>query len=93
MPNSPVLWIAAGMLWIMDASINVRNPFVRLLEIVFQKNNEQWDLQCKAFYGYWRIKITINFTHLGVKILQLGVIPDSVKYLLFWRIAFLVTVL
>jgi maltose/moltooligosaccharide transporter len=27
-PNSPVLWIAAGMLWIMDASINVSmEPF------------------------------------------------------------------
>ncbi|MEY3369204.1 MAG: hypothetical protein RI973_2359, partial [Bacteroidota bacterium] len=28
MPNSPVLWFAAGMLWIMDASINVAmEPF------------------------------------------------------------------
>ncbi|MEO0997730.1 MAG: MFS transporter, partial [Pseudomonadota bacterium] len=28
MPNSPVLWIAAGTLWIMDASINVSmEPF------------------------------------------------------------------
>lgn len=28
MPNSPALWIAAGMLWIMDASINVTmEPF------------------------------------------------------------------
>ena len=28
MPNSPYLWIAAGMLWIMDASINVSmEPF------------------------------------------------------------------
>ncbi len=28
MPNSPVLWIAVGMLWIMDASINVSmEPF------------------------------------------------------------------
>ncbi len=28
MPNSPTLWIAAGMLWIMDASINVSmEPF------------------------------------------------------------------
>ena len=28
MPNSPVLWIAAGMLWVMDASINVSmEPF------------------------------------------------------------------
>src|SRR5690348_17660877 len=23
MPNSPALWVAAGMLWIMDASINI----------------------------------------------------------------------
>ena len=28
MPNSPTLWIAAGMLWVMDASINVSmEPF------------------------------------------------------------------
>lgn len=28
MPNSPALWVAAGMLWIMDASINVSmEPF------------------------------------------------------------------
>src|SRR5678815_4755343 len=28
MPNSPVLWVAAGMLWIMDASINIAmEPF------------------------------------------------------------------
>ncbi|HKM92108.1 MAG TPA: MFS transporter, partial [Prolixibacteraceae bacterium] len=28
MPNSPALWIAAGMLWIMDASINISmEPF------------------------------------------------------------------
>ena len=28
MPNSPSLWIAAGMLWIMDASINISmEPF------------------------------------------------------------------
>jgi len=28
MPNSPVLWVAAGLLWIMDASINVSmEPF------------------------------------------------------------------
>ena len=28
MPNAPVLWVAAGMLWVMDASINVAmEPF------------------------------------------------------------------
>ncbi|PIE99672.1 MAG: MFS transporter, partial [Paludibacter sp.] len=28
MPNSPTLWVAAGMLWVMDASINISmEPF------------------------------------------------------------------
>src|SRR5260370_32305272 len=28
MPNSPMLWVAAGMLWVMDASINISmEPF------------------------------------------------------------------
>src|SRR5207302_4449372 len=28
MPNSPALWVAAGMLWVMDASINISmEPF------------------------------------------------------------------
>src|SRR5258708_32662035 len=28
MPNSPVLWVAAGMLWVMEASINISmEPF------------------------------------------------------------------
>ena len=32
MPNSPVLWIAAGMLWIMDASMNISmEPFRALV--------------------------------------------------------------
>lgn len=32
MPNSPYLWIAAGMLWIMDASINIAmEPFRALV--------------------------------------------------------------
>jgi len=32
MPNSPVLWVAAGMLWIMDASINISmEPFRALV--------------------------------------------------------------
>ena len=32
MPNSPVLWMAAGMLWIMDASLNIcMEPFRALV--------------------------------------------------------------
>ena len=40
MPNSPVLWVAAGMLWIMDASINVSmEPFRAFVGDML--NNEQ----------------------------------------------------
>ena len=43
MPNSPILWIAAGMLWIMDASINISmEPFRAFvgdnLEIALETN-------------------------------------------------------
>ena len=32
MPNSPTLWIAAGLLWILDASINITmEPFRALV--------------------------------------------------------------
>jgi maltose/moltooligosaccharide transporter len=52
MPNSPTLWFAAGMLWIMDASINVSmEPFRALLAIIFRKNNVPW--VCHAKFFYW----------------------------------------
>jgi hypothetical protein len=51
MPNSPTLWFAAGMLWIMDASINVSmEPFRAFVGIIFRKATP-WDLPCKVFFG------------------------------------------
>jgi maltose/moltooligosaccharide transporter len=55
MPNS-VLWFAAGMLWIMDASINVSwNHFVLLLAIIFRKNNTMGFAMQSFFYRDWRL--------------------------------------
>jgi maltose/moltooligosaccharide transporter len=88
MPNSPTLWFAAGMLWIMDASINVSmEPFRALLEIIFQATYHGVAMQ--SFFIGWCllcIKTAFDFTYLGVdNTAPLGIIPDSVKILLlFW---------
>jgi maltose/moltooligosaccharide transporter len=97
MPNSPTLWFAAGMLWIMDASINVSmEPFRALLDNL-PENNAPWGLPCKVFIGigaYFASKLPLIFTYLGVDTAPLGIIPDSVKYsFYFGGIAFIVTVL
>jgi hypothetical protein len=56
------------------------NPFVRLLETVYRKNNEQWDLRC-FFIGigaYFASKLPLIFTRLGVNnTAPLGVIRFS----------------
>ena len=47
-PHSPTLWIAAGLLWVLDASINISmEPFRVLLLINYQKNKEHMDLLLK----------------------------------------------
>jgi hypothetical protein len=47
-PNSPTLWFAAGMLWIMDASTFLWSHFVLLLAIIFRKTT--YHGTCKVFY-------------------------------------------
>jgi hypothetical protein len=42
MPNSPTLWFAAGMLWIMDASINVSMEPFRAFVGDLPENNVPW---------------------------------------------------
>jgi maltose/moltooligosaccharide transporter len=93
MPNSPTLWFAAGMLWIMDASINVSmEPFRALLDNLPEKQRTM-GFAMQSFHWYWCllcIKTTVNFTYLGVDTAPLGIIPDSVKYsFYFGGIAFM----
>jgi hypothetical protein len=60
MPNSPILWFAAGMLWIMDASINVSMRFVFVGDSL-PENNAQWDLPCKVSLLSWRLLLLQNY--------------------------------
>ncbi len=100
MPNSPVLWFAAGMLWIMDASINVSmEPFRAFVGDNLPENQRTMGFATQSFFigigAYVASKLPLMLTGLGVEnTAPLGIIPDSVKYSFYiGGIAFLVTVL
>jgi maltose/moltooligosaccharide transporter len=49
MPNSPSLWVAAGMLWIMDASINISmEPFRASWATTFPRSSGPPASRCRA---------------------------------------------
>jgi maltose/moltooligosaccharide transporter len=84
MPNSPTLWFAAGMLWIMDASINVSmEPFRAFVGDNLPEKQRTMGFAMQSFFigiGAYCIKTTVNFTYLGVdNTAPLGIIPP-VKY-------------
>ncbi len=100
MPNSPVLWFAAGMLWIMDASINVSmEPFRAFVGDNLSERQRTTGFAMQSFFigigAYFASKLPLIFTYFGVNnTAPLGIIPDSVKYsFYFGGISFLITVL
>ena len=100
MPNSPVLWFAAGMLWIMDASINVSmEPFRAFVGDNLPEKQRTMGFAMQSFFigigAYFASKLPLIFTHLGVQnTAPLGIIPDSVKYsFYFGGMVFILTVL
>ncbi|MEO0059533.1 MAG: hypothetical protein RLZZ312_1180, partial [Bacteroidota bacterium] len=100
MPNSPVLWFAAGMLWIMDASINVSmEPFRAFVGDNLPENQRTMGFATQSFFigigAYVASKLPLLLTYLDVKNeASLGIIPDSVKYSFYiGGVAFLITVL
>ncbi|MCU7495796.1 MAG: SLC45 family MFS transporter [Ignavibacteria bacterium] len=51
MPNSPYLWVAAGMLWIMDASINVSmEPFRALVADLLPSEQRTMGFAIQSFF-------------------------------------------
>ncbi|MEN8198138.1 MAG: MFS transporter, partial [Pseudomonadota bacterium] len=51
MPNSPALWVAAGMLWIMDASINISmEPFRAFVGDNLPKNQRTRGFAMQSFF-------------------------------------------
>ena len=87
MPNSPVLWVAAGMLWIMDASINVSmEPFRAFVGDMLPSEQRTRGFAMQSFFiGTGAVIASalpyIMTNWLGVaNIAPEGVIPPSVKY-------------
>lgn len=86
MPNSPVLWFAAGMLWIMDASINVSmEPFRAFVGDNLPEKQRTKGFAMQSFFigigAYVASKLPLILTHFGVaNTAPEGIIPDSVKF-------------
>ncbi len=101
MPNSPTLWIAAGMLWIMDASINVcMEPFRAFVGDMLPQKQRGMGYAMQSFFISvaavvasalpW---IMSNWFDISNQAEQ-GVVPDSVKFAFYAGGAiFLVSVL
>lgn len=87
MPNAPALWIAAGMLWIMDASINVSmEPFRAFVGDNLPASQRTTGFAMQSFFiGIGAVVASllpwIMTNWLGISnIAEEGVIPDSVKF-------------
>ena len=87
MPNSPVLWIAAGMLWIMDASINISmEPFRAFVGDNLPAEQRTTGFAMQSFFiGIGAVIASLLpyiFTNwFGISNTAAeGIIPDSVKW-------------
>lgn len=101
MPNSPYLWIAAGMLWIMDASINVSmEPFRAFVGDMLPKHQRATGFAMQSFFiGIgatvasampWFFAEYMNVSNTA----PAGTVPDTVKYAFYFGgVAFFLAVL
>ncbi|MFK7750289.1 MAG: MFS transporter [Kordia sp.] len=101
MPNSPILWMAIGVLWIMDASINVSmEPFRAFVGDNLPEKQRTLGFSMQTFFigigGFVGSSLPWVFSNwLGISSeAPEGVIPDTVKYsFYFGGAAFLLAVL
>lgn len=87
MPNSPVLWIAAGMLWIMDASINISmEPFRAFVGDMLPSEQRTIGFSMQSFFIGIGAVIASALPYMmtnwfGISnTAPVGEIPGSVKY-------------
>jgi len=86
MPNSPTLWIAAGLLWILDASINVSmEPFRAFVGDQLPTPQRPAGYAMQSFFiGAGSIVASVLpyvFAHFGIaNTATAGAVPDTVKY-------------
>ena len=94
MPNSPALWFAALMLWIMDASINISmEPFRAFVGDMLPDEQRTLGFSMQSFFiGLGAVIGSLMpylFTALGVSNTAApGVVPDSVKLSFYVGAAF-----
>jgi maltose/moltooligosaccharide transporter len=91
MPNSPVLWVAAGTLWIMDAAINVSmEPFRAFVGDMLPEKQRTLGFAMQSFFiGIGAVVASampwIMSNWLGISnTAPEGQIPDSVKYAFYF---------
>ncbi len=86
MPNASVLWVAAGMLWILDASINISmEPFRAFVGDNLPKRQQPKGYAMQSFFiGVGAVVASMLpwiLSHFGVSnSAPEGQIPDTVKY-------------
>ena len=100
MPNSPHLWFAAGILWMLDASINITmEPFRAFVGDVLNEKQRTTGFAMQSFFiglgAYVASKLPNILTYFDVaNTAPAGQIPDSVKYSFYiGGAAFIITVL
>jgi maltose/moltooligosaccharide transporter len=87
MPNSPSLWIAAGMLWIMDASINISmEPFRAFVGDMLPSEQRTIGFSMQSFFIGIGAIIASALPYMMTNWFGIsntagaGEIPDSVKF-------------
>ena len=100
MPNSPALWIAAGLLWILDASINVSmEPFRALVGDMLPNQQRSFGFAMQSlFIGVGAVAasalpwVLANWAGM-TNVASPGAIPDTVKWAFYiGAIAFIAAV-
>lgn len=85
MPNSPALWVAAGMLWIMDASLNITmEPFRAFVGDMLPSRQRPLGFSMQTiFIGTGAVAASLApyiFNALGVSnVAEPGQIPENVR--------------
>lgn len=87
MPNSSVLWVAVGMLWIMDASINISmEPFRAFVGDMLPSEQRTTGFAMQSFFIGTGAVIASALPYLLTNLLNVentaseGIIPPSVRY-------------
>lgn len=101
MPNSPYLWVAAGMLWILDASINISmEPFRALVADNLPSSQRTSGFAVQTFFIGVGSVVASAMPYLLTNVFGVantapeGVIPPSVKYSFYaGGVVFLLTIL